>query len=534
MVSVLRVNILQRASAESARRAYLLPALFLVIGLAPPLIFPRPDLAVKNEDSFEYITGSQSILQTGHYVALSGRPQTVFPPGYPLAIVPFAFFTDPLQAARIVSWLSSGISVLLLFLVAREWFGPKIGFVSALLFALLPIRVWLSQSAQSESLYVMLLLLAVWITVRTKSAGALPAAAVGAILGYAYLTRPEAIILITLLALGMAVSFVKTRKNSKPLLAYIAALMIVVLPYVLWLSFQAGHFVLTGKGRGEIGRGIARLEGKRDVLMRRLSEDGSAIVIATTSPSLKETVVHIVRNLQLLKDLVLTNSGWQPFAGGLILLGFLEAVRRVLQGGLWSAAILQLAFVLHLVLYSPFWIEERLMYASSPALCAWMAVGAATIFKVMKRGSGDSRRWRLFSLATAGVLIAVVLASYIFKLHSTNITDEKTRASKQMAQVIAERADLRKEGVIGEYPGIAFFAQTRHEWLPDCDLSQLRRFASINHASLVALSEHDAPTPATESLLAGRYSPEDVEFVARVRFGNQDLQMFRLSPIASK
>ena len=534
MISVLRLNVLQRTSAESARRTYLLPLLFLVIGLVPSFIFSRPDLAVKNEDSFEYITGSQSILKTGHYLALSGRPQKVFPPGYALAITPFALFSDPIQAAKIVSWLSSGISVLLLFLIASEWFGSRIAAVSALFFALLPIRVWLSQAAQSEPLYVMLILLAVWITVRTRSPRALPAAAVGAILGYAYLTRPEAIILMTIVGLSLLVMFVRTRTDKKPLLAFITAVLLVVVPYVLWLSFQAGHFVLTGKGRGEIGRGIARLEGKPDVLMRRLSDDDSDIVIATTTPSLKETVVHTARNLQLLKDLVLANTGMQPFAGALILLGFLEAIRRMFLGKLWSAAILQLFFVLHLILYSPFWIEERLMYASSPALCIWMAVGAATIFKLMKGESGDSLRWRAFSLATAGVLIAMVSASNVLKLHSTNITDEKTAASKQMAQSIAERADLRNEGVIGEYPAISFFAGTRHEWIPYCDLNQLRRFARKNNASLVVVSEHETPTPATQRLLAGNYSSSEAQLITKTQFGNQDLQVFRLSPIADK
>jgi 4-amino-4-deoxy-L-arabinose transferase-like glycosyltransferase len=534
MTSVVGLSFVQRARVESVRRTYLLPAVFVLAGLLAPLVFARAELVVRNEDSFEYITGSQSILQAHHYLALSGRPQTVFPPGYSLAIVPFALLFKPILAAKIVSWLSSGVSVLLVFLIGREWFGTRISVLAALLFSLFPLRVWLSQTAQSESLYVMLLLLAIWMTIRIKAARPASAAAVGAIVGWAYLTRPEAVILIVILGLLFLVSSIRTRRNFKSFLAYTAAVLVIVVPYVLWLSFHAGAFVVTGKGRGEIGRGIARLEGKSDVLMRRLSNDDSAIVIATTSPGLRETVVHTARDLELLKKLVLSNSGVQPIAAGFILLGLLEIFRSVIQGGLWSFGLLQLFFVSHLVLYSPFWIEERLLYASSPALCLWMAVGIATVFKLMTRESSESRRSQLFAMTMISILTAAILGSYALKLRSTRITDEKTGASQEMALLILQRPDLREQGVIGEYPGISFFAGTRHEWMPYCDLDQLRRFGSINHASLIAFSEQDARTPATERLLAGNYAAEDAQFVARVRFGSQDLQMFSLSPIASK
>jgi len=529
MINVDRIKVWQRAQTDSVRRAYLLPALVLLIGLLMPLFFAEPDLALRNEDSFEYITGSQTILQSRQYLAMSGRSQTVFPPGYSLAIVPFAVFFEPVQAAKIVSWLASGVSVLLLFIIARDWFGARIAVLSALLFAALPLRVWLAQAAQSESLYVMLLLVAVAITVRTPLSRVWPAAAVGAILGWAYLTRPEAIILLGIIALSLLVTFIRDRKNAKPLFIYLAAFLVVALPYVLWLSVHSGRFVLTGKGRGEIGRGIAREAGKPDVLMRRLSADDSAIAIATTSPALKEIISHAGRNLESLKRQVLTNSGVQPIAGALILIGLLEICRRIFQRGLWQFGLLQLFFALHLILYAPFWIEQRLIYAGSVALCIWLAVGADTISGLMTRES-ESKRLRTFATITVGILTVAVFASYLVKLRATDIRSEKTEASRQIAQVIAARPDLRGSGVIGEYPGAGFFAGTRHEWMPYCELNQLRRFAAINRAELVAFSDRDTMTPATEKLIKGEYAANEAELVKTVPFGNENLYLFRLMP----
>ena len=525
------LSVWQRAVRNSVKRTYVLPALFLVIGLSLPVVFRSSDLVLKNEDSFEYITGGQSILHGGGYLGLSGRPQTLFPPGYPFAIALAATFFDPVQAARTVSWLSSGLSVLLLFLIAKEWFGTPIATLSALLFAFLPVRVWLAQEALSESLYVMLLLLAVLVATRIRTSRMLPVVGLGLILGWAYLTRPEAVILIGVLGFSKLARFIRNRKEGKYIAAYALGLMVVILPYVLWLSIHAGHFVLTGKGQGEIGRGMARLQGKPDVLKRILSQDDSTILMARTSPGLGEFIVHVGRNLEQMKNLTLVNMGVQPIAGGLLLLGLLEVFKKVLQGGLWHFGLLQLFFLLHLVLYSPFWVEERLMYAGSAALCIWMAVGAIALFTWIKHGWEDLARSRIFALVTVVTLVAVIVASFAWKLHSTRITDDKTRASQEMARTVKEFSVKGNGAVIGEYPGIAFFAGLHHEWMPYCDLDQLRRFASLNKAPLVAFSERDTLTPATARLLSGNYGPEDAQLLAKVHYGNQDFQMFRLSPI---
>jgi len=421
--------------------------------------------------------------------------------------------------------------VLLVFLIAKEWFGTAVATLSALLFAFLPVRVWLAQEALSESLYVMLLLLAVLVATRIRTSRMLPVVGLGLILGWAYITRPEAVILISVLGFSMLLRFIRNRREGRRIAAYVLGLMVVILPYVLWLSIHAGHFVVTGKGHGEIGRGMARLQGQPDVLMRTLSKDESTTLMASRSPGLGEFMVHVARNLELMKNLILVNTGVQPVAGGLLLLGLLAVFKRVSQGGLWHLGLLQLFFVLHLVLYSPFWVEERLVYAGSPALCIWMAVGAGALFKWIKHGGEDSARSRIFALATVLTLVVAILASFAWKLHSTNITDDKTHASQEMARTLKQLSIKSNGGVIGEYPGIAFFAGLHHEWMPYCDLDQLRRFASLNKAPLVAFSERDTLTPATARLLSGNYGPEDAQPLAKVHYGNQDFQMFMLSPI---
>lgn len=528
------IGVWKRRLAESAKRPYVLPVFFLLLGLSLPAVFRGSDIVLKNEDSFEYVTGARSILQGVGYVALSGRRQTLFPPGYPIAIAVAAKFSDPVKAAMIVSWLSSGLSVLLLFLIARDWFGTVVAAGSALLFSFLPLRVWLAQSALSEPLCVMLLLLAVWLTVRTRTPRVLPALAVGLILGWAYLTRPEAVMLIGVLGFSLLVKSVRNRQEGKYLAAYAIGLMLVILPYVLWLSIHVGHFAITGKAHGEIGRGIARLEGKPDVLARSFSPDGSPILLAGTSPTPREFILHVARNLAQTKDLVLVNTGVQPIAGALLLLGLLEVCKKVLQGGGWQFGLLQLFFVLHLIMYSPFWVEQRLIYAASAALCVWMVVGAGALFRWIKQGGEGLAGSRIFALATVMIFMLSIVGSFAWKLQTTTITDDKTAASKEMALALKQSSAQGDRGIIGEYPGIAFFAGIHHEWMPYSDLDQLRRFASINNAPLVALSEREGLTPAAAKLLSGNYGPGEAQLLAKIHYGNQDFQMFRLSPVVDR
>lgn len=528
------LSVWQRVWGESVRRPYVLPALFLLLGLSVPAVFRSPGVVLKNEDAFEYITGGQSIVRGAGYLGLSGRPQTLFPPGYPLAIALAATLSDPIKAAKTVSWLSSGLSVLLLFLIARDWFGVPVAAASALLFSFLPLRVWLAQAALSEPLYVMLLLLAILVAIRTRTSRLLPAIGLGLILGWAYITRPEAVILIGVLGFSLLVRFIRSRKEGKYLAAYALGLMAVILPYVLWLSIHTGHFAVTGKAHGEVGRGIARLQGKPDVLRRILSKDGSTILIANASPGFREFIAHVAMNLGQLKNLIMVNTGVQPIAGALLLLGLLEVCKKVLQGGGWQFGLLQLFFVLHLILYSPFWVEQRLMYASSPALCFWMVMGAGALFSWIRWGWEGLAGSRVFALATVMILMVSIVGSFAWKLQTTTITDDKTGASQEMALTLKQSSAQSDRGIIGEYPGIAFFAGIHHEWMPNCDLDQLRRFASINNAPLVALSERDGLTPATAKLLSGNYGPDEAQLLAKVHYGNQDFQMFRLSPVAER
>src|SRR6266567_309236 len=507
MIESGQMTVFQRAFKSGEVRSYLLPALFLVIGVATPAIFRNSNLVLKGEDSFEYVTGGKSIAQGLGYLGMNGKTQVLFPPGFPLTIAAGATFYDPVKVARTVSWLSSGLSVVLLFLIARRWFGTMIAAISALFFAFLPVRVWLAQEALSESLYLMLLLLSVWLAVRIESKRVLPLFALGLVVGYAYITRPEALILIAILAAVILMKSVGSRREAKCLVAYALGLVVVVLPYVLWLSFQVGHFAITGKGNGEVAHGMARVQGRQDVEIRSLNQDDSRVTVRGSSPGFQNLIRHFAGNLEQLKNSILLNTGVQPIAGGLLFLGLIEVFRKVFQERLWQLGLLQLLFVLQLVLYTPFWIEQRFLLSGSPALCAWMAIGAIALLEWMRRGWKDSTRSTTFAVVVVIILALANVGSFAWKLHSTNIADDKTHASQEMAQILRQFPGQSGEAVIGDYPGVAYFAGIHHEWMPTCDLSDLRRFAALNHAHLVAFSEADAPTPATQKLLAGNFAP---------------------------
>jgi 4-amino-4-deoxy-L-arabinose transferase-like glycosyltransferase len=503
--------------------------MFLLLGLAVPFIFHNSDLTLKGEDSFEYIYGAQSLLQGHGYLAMNGGSQVIFPPGFPIAISVVGTVFNVITAARIVCLLASAISVVLVFFIARRWFGQATAVISAGLFAFLPVRVWLAQEALSESLYVALLLFGIWLVSSSLSSRLPGLFVLGLSAGYAFITRPEA--LIAIVGFTAVIAIRAKRKVLKPVFVYAFGLALVIVPYTAWLSGQLGHFAISGKGNNEIIRGIERLDGRQDLELRVLNNESANVTWAAgRRPSTRELAAHMARNAQQLKNLVLANIGVEPIAGALLLLGILAALKRIAKERSWEIAVLQLVLLGHLLIYIPFFTEQRFMYSSAALFCMWMALGATTLFEWLKEGT--QRQAPALATTLAGFLLLAIVASFAWRLRSTNIIDSKTHASIQLAAVVRQISG-DKAGVIGDYPAVAYFAGVRHEWIPYCDLAELRRFAALKHAPLIAISEQDSATPATSKLLSGDYSMQEAERLGSVSFANQDLQLFRLLPMES-
>jgi 4-amino-4-deoxy-L-arabinose transferase-like glycosyltransferase len=157
------------------------------------------------------------------------EPTAEHPPGWELVLA----FADLLgatgfQSHRVVGALVGTLTVAGVGLLGRRVGGDAVGLIAAALAAVHPMLWGADVSLMSEPLYGLFLVAALLLATRVRdrpTAGR--AAALGAVLGLAALTRGEAIALLVLLAIPLL------RRRWKPLVAAFAACALVIAPWTV-------------------------------------------------------------------------------------------------------------------------------------------------------------------------------------------------------------------------------------------------------------------------------------------------------------
>ena len=178
------------------------------------------------------------------------------PPGYPVVLAAAYEVTGQrFTAGRLANVLLGTIAVLLLYaLVTRLWDRRAALWVAAAA-AVAPPLVWLSATLLSENLFVPLVLATALCVALQRERGGLPlAAAAGALLGLAVLTRSNALVLALPVVLGLAHGTARRHRLAAPAVA-LAALVVALVPWtarnldafgrVLPLGTQSG-FTMAG------------------------------------------------------------------------------------------------------------------------------------------------------------------------------------------------------------------------------------------------------------------------------------------------
>jgi len=475
---------------------------FVAMAVATSLAFPQPKLALRNADAFEYLRGAETLLRDKAYLGLHGGPQTLFPPGYSLAIAGMSSVCrDPVRAALLVSLLAGALSCWLLFGLVRRWYGFPTAACATGMYVLLPIRVWLSQSVLSESLMVFLVLLGVWILEQRSWRPMRRGLCSGVVFGAAVLTRPEAMIAALGLMAVPQVHRFRERANRRLSVSLGLGLMLLLVPYMIWVHGQTGRWSITGK-TGNVRLGMARHAVGAEVEWRRLGEDGKTIEVAAPRVTPARMAIHYARNAWHLKERMFANFGVEPLAEGLILLGLLALLRRALWGHEMRQGLVIGVLLLPLAVFPLFWTEDRFLVQIAPAMSICMALGAGSLSRLLRgsttRGAVILGRW------AASLCMAGILASYVLRLHTVSLPPQDTASASEVARVIIHAAKSQNPAVVGEHPAVAYFSGARHIWLPYSELTALLAYARAHEAEFLVLSPLDSPTPSTTAILAGQ------------------------------
>jgi len=176
------------------------------------------------------------------------RPASMHPPGYAVFLLGiYRLFGEPLFAwARVVQAVLDAASCLLVYLIGVRFAGRAVGLVAAAGQALAAPAAYLATSRVADALCPALYILTFWLSVKavdTRRTAWFVAA--GAACGVACLFRPDYLPF----AAGLALAALLVQRRLLPvvgrMLAFGAAMVLVMLPWGLWNRSKVGSFTLS-------------------------------------------------------------------------------------------------------------------------------------------------------------------------------------------------------------------------------------------------------------------------------------------------
>ena len=223
----------------------------LAIPVAPVALNP-------NDDEGGADLTAVRMIQAHRFVDEEGKPMTWAAPFYYFFLsCVYSIFGRDLFAARLVQSFLGGWLCLLIFLIAERCFGRKVAIVAGFLAAFYPPLVILSMRLLTETLFVFLVTLEIYLLYRMKEKPSFWSCVLGGgVLALATLTRPG-ILFFPFVAIPL--TWIGWRKGKvhfrRILLLFSVYLVAFLLPIGLWSvrNYRAeGRFILVSSQMGRV------------------------------------------------------------------------------------------------------------------------------------------------------------------------------------------------------------------------------------------------------------------------------------------
>lgn len=234
-------------------------AVALVLRVVWVLYAARPPGGGLHDPNFYYLYGEQMARGLG-YRLLDRSPSAYYPPGYPFSLVPFFWLVPhtPLHhlrhaevgivATTNIAW--SLLTIVLAFVIARRVTGRSIaGYVAAGVLALWPNLIFHTAVALTETLFLLLLLVIVWLVVSApwdaKRWEPWRLVSTGVVLGAATLVRPVTVPLFPALLVVLLVGGLGWRRAITSTAIVFAAAVAVLTPWAIRNSIVMHQLTLS-------------------------------------------------------------------------------------------------------------------------------------------------------------------------------------------------------------------------------------------------------------------------------------------------
>ena len=179
------------------------------------------------------------------------------PPGYPILLsFIYRIAGESDKATQILQMLLDSLSVVIILLIACEFFPSPVGIIAALLAAFAPQFSWNSITLLPDSLAALPILLAVLIIARTRRlnrsdrSSLLSLLAAGALIGISCWLRANALLLAPFLAL-LFILICKRGARLRPALVLVCGVLLIISPLTIRNALVFGKFIPVSLGAGQ-------------------------------------------------------------------------------------------------------------------------------------------------------------------------------------------------------------------------------------------------------------------------------------------
>lgn len=247
---------------KTKKEYFILAGIFLIAVAVRIIKFDDPDLVM---DSVVYSRLGKNLIEFGRYTFCENFNMGIFfPPGYPIFIgLTDLFFNDLFFSAKLVSFIASGGSILLAYIVGKELYDAESGLFAAFLFAVYPVIILISVQGYSDAPFICFLLLSIYLFILSlRIDRTIIYALMGIAFAMTFFMRPEGVFLLILPFLQLFGIFSNKltigRKYLPKCLLVLIVFVLIISPYMLFLKDYTGKFTLSGKGNvsmilGEFG-----------------------------------------------------------------------------------------------------------------------------------------------------------------------------------------------------------------------------------------------------------------------------------------
>ena len=194
-----------------------------------------------SHNGFPTVDGVLYLDQTAQMVNHGHLPWSCFPPGWPAVVAaPYVFLdrSDPmslLRAGQTANVILGTLMPLLAFFLMRPFLGTRLAVIGMAVLMFLPLNIVYSKNDLSEMSFTCVLL-GSWLLWRRERL-----VLAGLMFGFAYLIRPEALLAAGGLGLWL------WRRDRRPPWRMMVSMVLVMIPYLIFIRFQTGAFDLTSK-----------------------------------------------------------------------------------------------------------------------------------------------------------------------------------------------------------------------------------------------------------------------------------------------